>query len=141
MAADPPDDILRRFSDAPVGRLATVTAEEAPHIVPVVFALSRSQYGHTVYTSIDGKPKSTRRLRRLANIAANPRVSLLVDHYEDDWARLWWVRADGIARVHHDGVAATAGKELLRSKYAQYLSVSLQGPVIEVRVARWSWWG
>lgn len=126
----------QRFASARVARLATVTPAGAPHLVPVVFAVD----GETVYTAVDGKPKSTRRLRRLANIAAEPRVSLLVDHYDDDWSRLWWVRADGRASVHDDGPHADRARALLSAKYPQYQSVPLDGPVIEVRVERWTGW-
>lgn len=127
---------VRRFAIAPVARLGTVSTDGAPHLVPVVFAVA----GDVVYTAVDGKPKSTTRLRRLANIAHEPRVSLLVDHYADDWTRLWWVRADGEATVHLDDAEATAGQALLRSKYPQYQSVSLDGPVIVIAVRSWSHW-
>jgi PPOX class probable F420-dependent enzyme len=125
-----------RFAQAPVARLATVSPDGGPHLVPVVFALD----GDVVYTAVDAKPKTTQRLRRLANIAGNPRVSLLADHYADDWAQLWWIRVDGIASVHHDGDALRIGLDLLRAKYDQYQSVSLNGPVIAVAVRRWSSW-
>ena len=125
-----------RFAQAPVARLATVSPDGRPHLVPVVFALD----GDVVYTAVDGKPKTTQRLRRSANIAGNPRVSLLVDHYADDWAQLWWIRVDGIASVHHNGDALRAGRDLLRAKYSQYQSVSLDGPVIAVVVRNWSSW-
>jgi PPOX class probable F420-dependent enzyme len=124
------------FAGAPVARLGTVTADGAPHLVPVVFALQ----DEVVYTAVDAKPKTTQRLRRLANIERNPRVSLLVDHYAEDWTQLWWVRIDGVAAIHHDGTAMRAGRDLLRSKYDQYQSVPLNGPVIAVAVQRWSSW-
>ena len=124
------------FARAPVARLGTVTADGAPHLVPVVFALQ----DEIVYTAVDAKPKTTQRLRRLANIERNPRVSLLVDHYAKDWTQLWWVRIDGLAAIHHDGAAMQVGPGLLRSKYPQYQSVSLYGPVITVAVQRWSSW-
>lgn len=134
------DTARERFAAAPVARLATVTPDGAPRLVPVVFAMGRGAESDVVYTAVDGKPKSTRRLGRLVNIAAEPRVSILVDHYDDDWNRLWWVRADGIASVHDDGPPAENGRALLRTKYPQYQSVSLDGPVIAVRVERWSAW-
>src|SRR4051795_558613 len=85
-----------RFAAAHVARLATAGTDGRPHLVPVVFALD----GDTLYTAVDDvKPKATTRLRRLANIAANPAVALLADHYEDDWSALWWARADGTARL------------------------------------------
>ncbi|OBA73266.1 PPOX class F420-dependent oxidoreductase [Mycobacterium sp. 1554424.7] len=130
-------DPKARFTQSPIARLATATPEGAPHLVPVVFAVADDE---TVYTAVDAKPKTTRRLRRLANIEANPQVSLLVDHYADDWARLWWVRADGLAAIHADGAAMETGLRLLRAKYPQYQSVSLDGPVIAVTVRRWSGW-
>ena len=131
-------DARGRFTAAPVARLATVTADGSPHLVPVVFA--RCGRRRAIYTAVDGKPKSTQRLQRLANIAANPRVSLLVDQYDDDWTRLWWVRADGVASIHRDDAAAATGRILLRAKYPQYQSVSLDGPVIVIRVTRWAAW-
>ncbi|BBX64459.1 PPOX class F420-dependent oxidoreductase [Mycobacterium saskatchewanense] len=124
------------FARSPVARLATSSPDGIPHLVPVVFAVD----GDVVYTAVDAKPKTTRRLRRLTNIADNPRVCLLVDHYADDWARLWWVRADGVAAIHRDHDAMTAGLRLLRAKYPQYQFVSLEGPVISVTVHRWSNW-
>ena len=132
----PEFDAEARFARSPVARLATAGADGRPHLVPVVFVL----HGQIVYTAVDAKPKTTQRLRRLTNIESNPRVSLLVDHYDEDWTQLWWVRADGIATIHHDGGAVQAGRDLLRAKYAQYQSVSLDGPVIAVAVERWSSW-
>jgi PPOX class probable F420-dependent enzyme len=124
------------FAQSPVARLATVAPDGAPHLVPVVFALS----DQTVYTAVDAKPKTTQRLRRLTNIERNPQVSLLVDHYDEDWSRLWWVRADGVAEIHHQGATVQTAQALLRVKYAQYQSVSLTGPVIAIAVRRWSSW-
>lgn len=124
------------FAHAPVARLGTVAPDGTPHLVPVVFALR----DEVVYTAVDAKPKTTQRLRRLANIERHPQVSLLVDHYADDWTQLWWVRIDGIAAIHHDGNALHAGHDLLRAKYAQYQSVPLNGPVIAVAIQRWSSW-
>jgi PPOX class probable F420-dependent enzyme len=129
------------FTRSPVARLATSSADGQPHLVPVVFAVSEdSAAPDAVYTAIDAKPKSTQRLRRLANIAANPQVSLLVDHYADDWTQLWWVRVDGTASIHSDGAAMATGYRLLRAKYPQYQSISLNGPVIAIAVQRWSSW-
>ena len=124
------------FASAPVARLGTVASDGMPHLVPVVFALRDD----VVYTAVDAKPKTTQRLRRLANIERHPQVSLLVDHYADDWTQLWWVRIDGIAAIHHDGNALHAGHDLLRAKYAQYQTVPLNGPVIAIAVQRWRSW-
>lgn len=125
-----------RFAAARVARLATVSGEGVPHIVPVVFAVD----GDVVYTAVDGKPKSTRRLRRLADIDENPSVSLLVDHYDEDWSQLWWVRADGQATIHNSGTDVRRARDLLRAKYPQYQQVSLDGAVITVAVDGWVSW-
>lgn len=125
-----------RFAQSPVARLATVTAAGVPHLVPVVFAIDRDD----IYTAVDAKPKTTQRLRRLANIERNPAVSLLVDHYADDWTELWWVRVDGTASIARDGDTLHKGYRLLHAKYSQYQSVPLDGPVIIVNAGRWSSW-
>jgi PPOX class probable F420-dependent enzyme len=125
-----------RFAAARVARLATSAESGQPHLVPVVFGFADG----IIYTAVDGKPKSSQKLRRLANITANPRVSVLVDHYDEDWSQLWWVRADGTAVVHSDGDEFRRGITALRTKYPQYQSVSLNGPVIAITVERWQWW-
>ena len=132
MSMDPVD----AFSAAPVAVLATADSDGVPHVVPVVFAVR----DRVVYTAVDAKRKTTHRLRRLANIAVNPKVSLLVDHYDEDWTRLWWVRVDGIAAIHDAGEQMAAGYALLRQKYPQYERIALNGPVVTVEVARWSSW-
>jgi PPOX class probable F420-dependent enzyme len=132
----PDFDAEARFAQSPVARLATVGVDGRPHLVPVVFAV----HEQVIYTAVDAKPKTTQRLRRLTNIERNPQVSLIVDHYDQDWTQLWWVRADGEAAIHREGETMQAGRELLRTKYAQYQSVSLNGPVIAVDVRRWSSW-
>ena len=123
-----------RFKQAPIARLATVTPAGVPHLVPVVFAVGGAPDHDVVYTAVDAKPKTTQRLRRLANIEANPRVSLLVDEYAEDWSWLWWVRVDGVAAIHREGAVLQAGHRHLRSKYPQYQSVPLDGPVIRAKV-------
>jgi PPOX class probable F420-dependent enzyme len=125
----------RRFASARVARLATVSAEGHPHLVPIVFALK----GDVLYSAVDAKPKSTIALKRLANVAANPAVALLADHYEDDWTRLWWARADGTARIASGAEEATA-LELLAARYAVYADELPPGPVLAVDIARWSGW-
>jgi PPOX class probable F420-dependent enzyme len=129
------DEARARFAAARVARLATASADGRPHLVPIVFALE----GDVLYTAVDAKPKSTRDLRRLANIAANPLVAVLVDHYAEDWTQLWWVRADGTARVV---AAEAAGRalELLTARYAQYVTQSPPGPVLAIEVCGWTGW-
>jgi PPOX class probable F420-dependent enzyme len=125
----------RRFAVARVARLATVDVQGHPHIVPIVFALARE----TIYSVVDAKPKRTTELRRLENVRSKPWVSVLVDHYDDaDWNALWWVRADGAARVL-DLVEpeARAAVELLADRYPQQRPA---GPVVAVDVKRWVRW-
>jgi PPOX class probable F420-dependent enzyme len=129
-------DLRSRFASRAVARLATVRPDGAPHVVPVVFAL----VGGTVYSAVDAKPKRTRRLQRLANVRADPRCSLLVDHYEDDWARLWWVRADGTAEVVEDPPAGHPGLAALAARHRQYRAQPPDGPLLVVTVERWSGW-
>ncbi|HEU6445210.1 MAG TPA: TIGR03668 family PPOX class F420-dependent oxidoreductase, partial [Gaiellaceae bacterium] len=105
-------ELRERVAAARVARLATLGAE-GPHLVPICFALD----GEVLYSAVDEKPKRSRRLQRLENIRARPAVSVLVDHYEEDWTRLWWVRLDGTARVHEDGPERERGLELLGAKY------------------------
>ncbi len=126
-----------RFAAARVARLATVTPRSRPRLVPAVFAVD----GDVLATAVDRKPKTTRALRRLDDIHANPRVSLLVDHYEDDWDELWWVRADGVAHVVEAGTTGgTAGLALLRAKYERYRTEPPPGPVVLVELDAWRWW-
>jgi PPOX class probable F420-dependent enzyme len=116
-----------------------VTPDGAPHVVPVTFALDTASRKDTVWWAVDAKPKRSRALQRLRNIAAHPRVSLLVDHYDDDWHALWWVRADGTASIG-DADDARRGLELLSSRYEQYRAAPPEGPVVRVDVTRWRWW-
>ena len=128
-------ELRRRFASSPVARLATVRPDGRPHIVPVVFVLS----GDVVFTAVDAKPKKSSRLQRLANIESEPRCSLLVDHYEEDWSRLWWVRADGEAAVV-EPAASVQGLTALVERHAQYRQQAPTGPLLAVRVTRWSGW-
>jgi PPOX class probable F420-dependent enzyme len=116
--------------------MATADANGVPHIVPIVFAVE----GDRIVTAVDGKPKRGGALRRMENIGINPRVSVLVDPYEEDWPRLWWARADGLARVLASGPDADAALSLLRRRYPQYATVALTGPALIIEVERWSGW-
>jgi PPOX class probable F420-dependent enzyme len=126
----------RRLSEARVAHLATVGPDGRPHIVPITFALD----GDTIYFAVDSKPKRTTDLQRLRNIAANPAVAVLLDHYEDDWDMLWWVRVDGMARILPDGPPADAARDRLASRYGQYRQARPSGPVVAVSVERISGW-
>ncbi len=126
----------RRFSGASVARLATIRPRGDPHLVPITFATR----GDLIVSAIDHKPKSGGRLARLENIAAEPRVTALVDHYATDWNRLWWVRADGTARVVEAGPEHADAVAWLAAKYPQYRRQPPTGPVISIAVERWAWW-
>jgi PPOX class probable F420-dependent enzyme len=130
----PEDEARARFTAARVARLATADAQGRPHLVPVTFATE----GDSIYVAVDRKPKSTTALKRLSNIAENPHVAMLVDHYDDDWDTLWWVRADGTARIL--GTDTAAPLRLLAARYRQYQAASPPGPVLAIQVARWSGW-
>jgi PPOX class probable F420-dependent enzyme len=129
-------DAMQRLGNSKVARLATVEVGGRPHIVPIVFA----QEGDTLYFAVDAKPKKTTNLKRLKNIAANPAVSVLVDHYEDDWTKLWWVRADGTASVVTDSVEAKHAIDLLAHKYEQHRRERPAGPVVAVHLDRVTGW-
>jgi PPOX class probable F420-dependent enzyme len=122
-----------RFAAARVARLAT-TGPGGPHIVPIVFAV----VGETIYHAVDHKPKRTTALRRLENLRADPRAAVLVDAYDEDWEQLWWVRADGLASMLAPGHAEAISA--LRSKYPQYANRPPLGPVVAIKVERWSSW-
>jgi PPOX class probable F420-dependent enzyme len=129
-----PDEAWARLQTARVARFATVRADGSPSIVPVCFAIA----GQTIYHAVDHKPKATRALARLQHLAAEPRAALLADHYDDaDWTRLWWVRADGHARVLDDAPDAI---DLLVARYAQYREHRPEGPVVALEVERLKGW-
>src|SRR5205807_1838912 len=134
------DDAMmrQRMRAARVGRLATVTREGRPHVVPCCFVLGGD--AAVVYSAVDGKPKSTLQLRRLANIRANPYASLLVDHYADDWSALWWVRVDGAARVVPEGGERDHAIAALTGKYDQYVGSPPRGAVVAIDVLTWRAW-
>lgn len=135
-----PEEARRRFAAEPRAVLGTVGAAGAPHLVPVTFVAA----GDRVYTAVDHKPKSTTDLRRLRNIAADPRVTLLADVYADDWSRLWWARADGTATVTDMCRLAQELRAelhtLFAAKYAAYAAAPPDGPLIAIEVHRWSGW-
>lgn len=127
-----------RVANARVARLATVRPDGRPHLVVVTFAL----LGSTVVTAVDAKPKRTQQLQRLVNIEGEPRVSLLVDRYDEDWTELWWVRLDGEAEVVVDEPRRTEALSPLVAKYGQYQGEAPSGAAIVItvrRTASWSW--
>ena len=132
------DEIVARqlLAAARVARLVTVTSQGHPHVVPCCFAVD----GDLLYSAVDGKPKSTPMLRRLANLSANPRAALLVDHYEENWDQLWWIRLDGIGRIAQSGPEQHHALDLLAAKYEQYRRERPAGEVIALDIDRWTWW-
>ncbi|MGI8562726.1 MAG: TIGR03668 family PPOX class F420-dependent oxidoreductase [Candidatus Dormibacter sp.] len=121
---------------APVGRLATLNPDGSAHVVPLCFVLAQAR----IYWAVDQKPKRTRQLRRLANLLRDPRVSLLVDHYEADWDRLWWVRIQGRATVLEAGPEQASALQLLQAKYPQYAAQAPAGPFVRITIDVWAAW-
>jgi PPOX class probable F420-dependent enzyme len=132
----PPEEALTLLAGSNVGILATVRPDGSPHVVPFVFAVR----DRTLYWAVDRKPKRTDALQRLSNIRANPRVEVLVHHYEEDWSHLWWVRAAGLARLLDPGREARAARDLLVERHPQYRSAQPMGPFVAVDLLRWSGW-
>ena len=124
------DEIRRRVAGARVAALATLDGDGRPHLVPITFVLS----GDEVFTAVDHKPKTTRALKRLANIRRDPRVTVLVDSYDEDWTKLWWCRLRGTARIIDEVI------ELFGVKYEQYRGRLPSGPVIAVAIDEWTGW-
>ncbi len=127
---------LTRIAAARCGHLATVRPDGRPHVVVVTFATIDG----TVVTAIDEKPKTTHRLQRLVNLETNPAVSFLVDHYDDDWTHLWWVRIDGTATIHHADALRSLAVVALAAKYDQYEAEPPLGPVIAITADKVSSW-
>ena len=125
-----------------VARLGTADAAGQPLVVPICYAFD----GRHCYSAIDAKPKRQPpgRLKRVRNIRENSRVSLLVDHYDEDWSRLRYIVLQGRADLLSEGVEFTYAVDLLLEKYAQYRAMSLDrnsGLVIKItpeRVIQWS---
>ena len=136
------DDVRATLEASRHGYLSTASPDGDPHLQPVVFQV----VGDAIYIAIDEKPKTTLRLRRLTNLESNPRFALLVDRYEDDWSKLWWILLRGPAEVlwpsqwETEEAASVIAK--LREKYAQYEQMGLeQRPLLKLipdRVTQWS---
>ena len=123
-------------AEARAGRLATLDPDGRPNLVPIVYALDEE----VLVSAVDRKPKESRSLRRLSNIRARPEVTVLVDHYEEDWDRIWWVRVRGRARVVEEGPDRDRALELLAEKYQQYRREPPDGPAILVDLLEWRGW-
>jgi PPOX class probable F420-dependent enzyme len=130
------EDLRDRVTRERVARLATTDPDGRPHLVPIVFVL----VDDTLYTAVDEKPKLSRTLRRIENARERPDVTVLVDHYEDDWTRLWWVRLRGRARVLDEGDEAARALTALTAKYEQYRERPPGLPVLAVDLVDWRGW-
>ena len=123
-----------------IGHLATANSSAVPHVVPVCFGLSDD----VLYITIDRKPKQDRGrpLKRLRNIADNPRVAIVFDRYDEDWRRLAWVMLHGRAEILTAGLEHDRAQALLRSRYQQLEAMAIgQLPVIVIQIERVASWG
>jgi PPOX class probable F420-dependent enzyme len=128
------DEAWAKVRSARVGRMATVTAERRPHVVPFVFAIEERWSGLVVYWAVDRKPKRSMDLKRIRNIEENPAVEFVVDGYDEDWERLWWVRCSGKARVVDSETERGAALRGLEEKYPQYRTDPPDGPVVAIDI-------
>jgi PPOX class probable F420-dependent enzyme len=128
----------RLVTAARVARLATVDAAGRPHLVPVCFVLDPD--ADRVYMAVDHKPKRGTELRRTANLRATGQACLLVDHYDDDWSRLWWVRLDGTGGEVADRGEAERAIDALAAKYPQYREQRPAGPVLRIELTGYRGW-
>jgi len=132
-----PAEARRRFAAGRVAYLATLRPDATAALVPIVFEVS----GDRVVSIVDPKPKRTHKLARLRHIAREPRVALLVDHYEDDWQLLWWARAEGEARAVSEGAERDEALARMLAKYPQYETLASPfGDAVIVEVKRWTGW-
>lgn len=129
-------EALTRLGGSRIGHLGSVTPAGHPHLVPVTFAL----VGDSIVTAVDQKPKTTMNLQRLANVEYHRRATILADHYQEDWAELWWVRIAGPAVVHSDGHSWEAAREALTAKYDQYRRRPPEGPSIHIEIDKVTFW-
>lgn len=134
------DQAVVRLRSARVGRLASVRPDGRPHVVPFVFALVDEDEGFRIYWAVDHKRKRSADVQRLRNLAANPAVELVVDGFDDDWDRLWWVRASGTSRTVEDPDERARGLEALGGKYRQYAERPPEGEMIVIDVAEITGW-
>jgi PPOX class probable F420-dependent enzyme len=128
------DEAWVRVRVARIGRLATITAELRPHIVPFVFAIVEHGSSFVAYWAVDRKPKRSTKLKRIRNIEANPAVEFVVDGYDEDWERVWWVRCAGSARVVTDETERRDALQALTEKYPQYQIAPPHGPVVAIAI-------
>jgi PPOX class probable F420-dependent enzyme len=123
-------------AESRVGRLGTIDPRGRPHLVPISFVL----VDDVVYSAVDSKPKTTRRLQRVSNIEREPRASLLIDHYDEDWTKVWWCLIRGRGHVVHEGAEFDRAVSALAEKYEQYQGKPPPGPAVVLEVDEWRGW-
>jgi len=137
MPTMPPEQQRALVAEARVARLATLRADGTPRLVPITFVL----LDDLVCSAVDEvKPKRSTRLARLDDVRRDPRAAVIVDHYAEDWAALWWVRIDGSAAVHEAGELAGRARAALAAKYPPYAGAPPKGPVLVLTPHRWAGW-
>jgi PPOX class probable F420-dependent enzyme len=139
LTADLPAWALALLREGRVGRLATADAAGQPLALPVCYVFD----GAVCYSPVDAKPKRGGRLRRVANVEVNPRVSLVIDHWDEDWTALRWVLVEGAATLLEEGDERAGAADLLRAKYPQYARLGLSptaGPMLRIEPARIRAW-
>jgi PPOX class probable F420-dependent enzyme len=130
------DQLRRRVAEARVARVGTVDEQGRAHLVPIVFVVD----GDRLYSATDDGPRPVKRLR---NLARDPRVTVLVDAYDEDWSTVWWVRLRGRGRAVEDAAERANARRLLWEKYPQFggaPAAGTAGPVMAVDIEQWSGW-
>jgi PPOX class probable F420-dependent enzyme len=134
------EQMLRHLRSARVGRLATVTPEGRPHVVPFVFAVVERGNTLRVYWVVDDKPKRSPKIQRLRNLEAHPVAEFVVDGYDEDWDRLWWVRAGGTGRLVREAAERAMALAALSAAYPHYRNLPEDAVVVAIDVERLTGW-
>ena len=127
------EKMRHRVSGARAARVGTIDEQGRTHLVPIVFVVEQD----TLYSSTDAGARLPKRLR---NLARDPRVTVLVDDYGEDWSQVWWVRLRGAGRVVQDGAERDRARQLLAVKYPQYDGGPGDGAMMAVDIEEWSGW-
>jgi PPOX class probable F420-dependent enzyme len=123
------------LSQAKVAVLGSLNPDGTAHLVPFTFVAVAPP--RTLWSAVDEKPKQTRELRRLGNIRRDPRVTVLAQHYEADWSRLWWVRAEGRAAIHDQPLRGL--EQSITARYPSYQDQRL-GPWLAITLENLVGW-
>jgi PPOX class probable F420-dependent enzyme len=132
------DTYLKAIIDkATVARLATVDSECKPHLIPVVFVFDNDHY----FIPVDEKTKRSKpeNLKRIKNIQQNPNVALLIDEYNEDWRKLYFIMIQGKASIiggkeleRNELLLLEKAHKLLCGKYVQYQEIGIGDYVIMI---------